>query len=132
VSYLFHPQSVHFPIALLLTATLFDILYLLRPREIFPTMSSYLTGLGLVGAVVAAALGFLDLTRQVALGVGTGVLIQHRLHSLLAYAATGFYLIAFVVRWRRGMRPWLYPFSVVGALLMVVTAYLGGEVRKIM
>jgi uncharacterized membrane protein len=132
VTFLFHPQTVHFPIALFLTATLFDFVYLFNRRDVFLLMSFYLIGLGLAGAAVSIVLGYVDLTKQVALGVGTGVLIQHRLHSLLAYAATAVYVLTFIGRWRRGMRGWLYPFSLAGAVLIAITGYVGGELRRVM
>jgi len=48
---LFHPNVVHFPIALWLTSTFFDLLGLRREKAIFREMAFWLVGLGLVELV---------------------------------------------------------------------------------
>ncbi len=128
----YHPLLVHFPIALWMTAALFDLLYLWRRESFFATAAKYLIGLGLLGAAVSIAAGWFDLLTQEALGVGTGLRLQHRLHALLAYGATAVYVVVFLGRWRRLSPGWTILLSLIGAGVVLVTGYLGGELRKVM
>ncbi len=129
---LLHPALVHFPIALWMTAALFDVLYLWRRDPFFATGARYLIGLGLLGAGVAMAAGWRDLLTQEALGIGTALRIQHQIHSLLAYGTTVLYAAVFLGRWRRPAPGWTILLSLVGAGAVVVTAYFGGELRRVM
>jgi uncharacterized membrane protein len=130
---LYHPLLVHFPIALWMTSALFELLYLAQRRELYATMARWLIGLGLLGAAVSIGSGWVDLLRQEALGVGTALRLQHRLHSLLAYSATATYLIVFFGRWRRPtVAGWTILLSLLGAALIGITGFVGGELRKVM
>lgn len=53
----FHPLSVHFPIALLLVATLFKIVSLWSRNKVWPQAGSILLGLGILGAWIAIFTG---------------------------------------------------------------------------
>ncbi|WP_081212192.1 DUF2231 domain-containing protein [Salegentibacter sediminis] len=53
----FHPLSVHFPIALLLVATLFKIVSLWSRNKLWPQAGSILLGLGILGAWIAIYTG---------------------------------------------------------------------------
>ena len=131
--FLFHPLVVHFPVALWLTSFLFDLLYARTKERFFKTASTYLIGLGLVGAVVAMVTGFVDYVPLVAEGVGQAFVDQHRVHSVLAYASTLVYLGIFLARWRRPMSSAVYLASaLVGAALIAITGYFGGEIRRVM
>ncbi len=131
--FLYHPLIVHFPVALWMTSALFEVLYLARREVLYATVSRLLIGLGLLGAAASIASGFLDLNRQVALGVGSGILLQHRLHSLLAYGATAAYLVVFLGRWRRAAVPaWTTVLSLVGAVATAAVGFSGGELRRVM
>ncbi|TMI80448.1 MAG: DUF2231 domain-containing protein [Bacillati bacterium ANGP1] len=131
---LFHPNVVHFPIALWLTSTFFDLLGLRREKAIFREMAFWLVGLGLVGAAVSILFGWTDLLAQERQGVATGVLLRHRVHSWLAYSSTAAYLGVFVWRWRTEHRlsPGALLLSLLGAGLVAVAGYLGGEMRNVM
>ncbi|OGG51708.1 MAG: hypothetical protein A3F84_23450 [Candidatus Handelsmanbacteria bacterium RIFCSPLOWO2_12_FULL_64_10] len=52
-----HPLIVHFPIALLLTSVLADLLALLRLRTVFKDVALFLLILGVIGAVAAGVSG---------------------------------------------------------------------------
>ena len=132
---LIHPLVVHFPIALWLTAAFFDILGDQRPeRPFFREAAYWLIGLGVLGGLVSIAAGWMDLLNLEAQGVGTGVLTRHWPHSLLAYAATGVFLVLFVWRWRTGNRvpSWMVAISVAAAVAVGITGYLGGDIRQVM
>ena len=132
---LIHPAIVHFPIALWLTSTLFDLIgWRRREQALYREMAFWLIGLGLLGAAASILFGWTDLLDQMRQGVGTGLLIRHRLHSWLGYVGTAVYLVAFVWRWRTANRltAGLMFLSLLGAGLITVTGYLGGDMRSVM
>ena len=131
---LIHPLVVHFPIALWLASTLFDVLARWRTDPMFPRAAYWLVGLGLIGAALAIALGWADLFSLEAQGVGTAVVTKHGYHSWTAYGATAVYLANFVWRWRTDNRAAgrLLPLSLLGAALIAATGYLGGDLRNVM
>jgi uncharacterized membrane protein len=132
---LIHPFVVHFPIALWLTAALFDVLRLRRPdRELFRESAYWLTGLGLLAAFASIAAGWFDLLGLEAQGVGTGLEQRHFTHSMTAYLTTAAFLCLFVWRWRARNPPpgWVAAVTVAGALAVALTGYLGHEMRLLM
>jgi uncharacterized membrane protein len=132
VGYLFHPPVTDFPIALWVTALLFDLLYWRRGSEAYRTMGTWLVALGLAAAPVAVATAFYDLARLQREGVGSAFLARHATHSVLAYAATALYLVNLVVRWKRPQaRGWVLLLSAVGAGLLVLVGYFGNQVRQV-
>lgn len=131
---LVHPLVVHFPVALWLVATGFDLLGGRHRDPFFRQAASWLLWLGLAGAAVSILLGWVDLLAAESQGVGTALLIRHRTHSLLAYLATAAYLTSALGR-RRVSGPLPRPalaLSLLGAALVAVTAFLGGEMRQVM
>lgn len=133
VGYLFHPPVTDFPIALWVTALLFDLLYWRRGSDAYRAMGTWLVALGLVAAPVAVATAFYDFARLQREGVGTAFLARHTAHSLLAYAATAVYLANLVVRWKAPRaRGWVVFLSAVGAALLVLVGYFGNRVRQVM
>jgi uncharacterized membrane protein len=129
-----HPLVVHFPIALWLASTLFDVIAWRRPESPLKESAYWLVGLGLAAALVSIALGWADLLSAERQGVGTALLIRHRVHSVVAYAATAAYLGNFAWRWRSYNKPGpgFLVLSLVGAALIAVTGYLGGTLREVM
>ena len=131
---LIHPLVVHFPLALWLTSVLFDLLAWRREDPMYRRTAHWLVGLGLLGAGLSILFGWTDLLAQERQGVGTGLLLQHRTHSLVAYLATASYVASFL--WRVLMQDriagGLLTLSLLGALLIAVTGYLGGELRNVM
>jgi uncharacterized membrane protein len=132
---LLHPVVVHFPIALWLTSTLFDLLgWRRREAPIYRDMAYWLVGLGLLGAGVSILFGWTDLLGQMRQGVGTGLLLRHRLHSWLGYLSTAIYLVIFIWRWRTANRltAGIMLLSLLGAGLITVAGLLGGDMRSVM
>src|SRR5512141_856727 len=97
---LLHPLAVHFPLALWLTSALFDLLAWRRKDPLYRRAAYWLVGLGLLRALVSIALGWIDLLAQESAGVGAGLVIRHRVHSVAAYAATAVYGMNCGWRWR--------------------------------
>ncbi len=131
---LIHPLAVHFPIALWLASTFFDLMVWRRKDPAFQRAAYWLVGLGILGAALSIASGWLDLLAQESQGIGTALLTRHRVHSLIAYAATACYVANFAWRWRSDNRltnPFL-GLSILGAILVAVAGYLGGQMRNVM
>ncbi|HSB68607.1 MAG TPA: DUF2231 domain-containing protein [Candidatus Methylomirabilis sp.] len=131
---LIHPLVVHFPLALWLTSVLFDLLAWRREDPMFRRAAHWLVGLGLLGAAVSILFGWVDLLEQERQGVGTGLLMRHRIHSVVAYLATASYVASFLWRVRRQhrMQGVLLALSLLGAILIAVAGYLGGDLRNVM
>lgn len=132
--FLFHPLVVHFPVALWLTSFLFDLLFARTRQRSFATTSTYLVGLGLAGAAVSIIMGFVDYVPLVAEGVGQAFIDRHRVHSYLAYAATGAYGGILLGRWRWRTMPTVVYLgtAAIAAVLIGLTGFLGGEIRRVM
>jgi uncharacterized membrane protein len=131
---LIHPLVVHFPVALWLTSTFFDVMSWRKDDALHRRVAYWLVGLGLLGAAMSIAFGWIDLVGLERQGVGTGLLLRHRVHGLIAYAATALYLANFVWRWRTQNRRTavVLALSFLGAILTAIAGYLGGEIRGLM
>ena len=122
-----HPMLIVFPLGLLATSVIFDILYLATANADLATFSFWAIAAGLVGGLLAAIFGFIDWmaipkdTRARRIGAlhGGGNLLV-----VLLFAAS--FLMRTV---RAAYLPDLLPFivSVIGAGIALVTAWLGGE-----
>lgn len=131
---LLHPFAVHFPLALWLTSAFFDLMAWRRGDPVYRRAAYWLVGLGLLGAFLSIASGWIDLLDQTRQGVGPGLLLRHRLHSGVAYAATMAYAVNFGLRYRSQNRlaGTLLVLSLVGAVLIAITGYLGAAMRTVM
>ncbi len=132
--FLYHTFAVHFPIALLLASGVFDVIYLTTRDRFYDRAGRTLIGFGLLTALIAIILGFVDFTALVAADVGQAFVDQHRRHSTFAYAGVAVYLVSFVLRWRRPdlNRAALGIFLVLGAVLIIWATWLGSHIRKVM
>jgi uncharacterized membrane protein len=122
-----HAILIVFPLGLLATAVIFDVIYLFTGNPNLALVSFWMIAAGIVGGFVAAPFGWWDWfhipkgTRAKAVGLTHGV-------------GNVVVLLLFVVTWwiRRGAAD-LAPsttallFSFAGAALALFTAWLGGE-----
>lgn len=122
-----HPMLIVFPLGLLVTAVVFDIVYLSTQDTIFSTIAFYNIAAGLIGGLLAAVFGWIDWfaipggTRAKSVGLthGLGNVVLVLLFGIswlirlgaVDYVPTTFALIL----------------SFAGILLGLVTAWLGGE-----
>jgi uncharacterized membrane protein len=120
-----HPILIVFPLGLLVTALLFDVLYLLIGVATFAAVSFWNITVGIVGGVVAGVLGFIDWqaipdgTRAKAIGRWHGlgntvVLLLFAASWLIRLVAPDLFGIAFLV-------------ALVGGAASLVSGWLGGE-----
>lgn len=55
-----HPMLIVFPLGLLATAVIFDIVYMITGNQNLPTASYYMIAAGVLGGLLAAIFGFID------------------------------------------------------------------------
>lgn len=123
----FHPPSVNFPIAMLLSAVLAEILWVVTDQPRFRFASRFCLWVGAVGAVAAAVLGWC--LAGVRLTDPSWLLTTHR------WLGTGTALVAVVVlvlseQSRRRNAPrsetGFWSGLVIAALMVAVTGFFGG------
>ena len=122
-----HPILIVFPLGLLATSVIFDILCAATGNPQFPVVAYWMIAAGVIGGLVAAVPGFVD---WLAIPKDT------RAKRIGLYHAIGndIVLVLFAVSWwlRRGApnhEPTTVAFalSVVAVLLALFTGWLGGE-----
>jgi len=133
-----HPMFVHFPIVLwLLTAASMVVVAARREhfaqRSFWPRVSLWLVSLGTLGGIVAASFG--DMASDIAREKGFPTApIEH--HEELALTTLWIFIFVTAVQlflyWRRieltrGLTWLLTLVGVIGAILVLVTAYYGGH-----
>ncbi|HEX8181208.1 MAG TPA: DUF2231 domain-containing protein [Pyrinomonadaceae bacterium] len=122
-----HPILIVFPLGLLATSVIFDILYMATSNQQFPVVSYWMIAAGIIGGLVAAVPGFVD---WLAIPKDTRAKRVGLIHAI----GNDLVLILFAVSWwlRRGM-PNQAPdtlalaLAIVAVLLSLFTGWLGGE-----
>jgi uncharacterized membrane protein len=123
-----HPILIVFPLGLLATSVIFDVIHLVTGNGQFAVVSYWMIAAGIVGGVVAAVPGFVDWwaipqnTRAKRVGLVHGV-------------GNDIVLVLFAISWwmRRGNAPEYRPDTIalvlsgIGFLLALLTGWLGGE-----
>jgi uncharacterized membrane protein len=122
-----HPMLIVFPLGLLVTAVVFDLIYLFTRDESFATVAYWNIAAGIIGGLIAAVPGLIDWlaipagTRARAIGAwhATGNVVL-----LLLFAASGWL--------RRDVAGYIPDTLALGlafaaVALGLVTAWLGGE-----
>jgi uncharacterized membrane protein len=121
-----HPILIVFPLGLLATGVVFDVIYLIWSNPIMATVAYWMIAAGIIGGALAAPFGWID---WFAIRQGTrakSVGLMHGLGNVLV-------LLLFIGSWwlRRDApeRPDTLELilSFAGAVLALVTGWLGGE-----
>jgi uncharacterized membrane protein len=122
-----HPTLIVFPLGLLATSVIFDILYLITDRTGFQISAAYTIGAGIIGGLVAAVFGLIDWS---AIPRGTRAKRVGAAHGLGNVVV----LLLFAASWllRRSEENWdpnalALICSFAGIILAGVTGWLGGE-----
>jgi uncharacterized membrane protein len=121
-----HPMLIVFPLGLLATAVLFDIIYLVSGNPQWTVVAYYLVGAGLIGGLAAAAFGWLD---WFVIPSGTRAKRIGLWHGLGNVVVLALFILSWVLR---RDNPSLPPTGAIvaglaGVGLALVTAWLGGE-----
>lgn len=124
-----HPLFVHFPIALLGTSLVFDIVGLVRNEPVWWTIAFWNIALGLVVGLVTATTGLLDSLRIRQDSPAAKLVTPHLLSMVAALSCYG---IALIVRGGTGIPSskgtlTTLVLEAVGLVLLIVGGYLGGE-----
>lgn len=120
-----HQMLIVFPLGLLATSVIFDILYFSRDEMNFAIASYYTMAAGIVGAVLAAIFGLTDWLNVPSATRAKSVGMWHGGGNLLV-------TLLFLASWylRRGTLvpdSTTFTLSLIGVLLALVTGWLGGE-----
>jgi uncharacterized membrane protein len=122
-----HPMLIVFPLGLLTTAVVFDVLYLITNRTGFQIAAAYTIAAGVIGGVLAAAFGLVD---WLAIPPGTRAKRIGRIHA----GANLIAMLLFAVSWllRAGADNWdpsasALVASFAGLVVVSVGGWLGGE-----
>ena len=122
-----HQMLIVFPLGLLATAVLFDLVWLVRDRPGWAASSYHMIAAGVIAGLVAAVFGFLDWT---AIPAGTRAKRIGVLHAVGNVIVILFFAASW---WLRYAGDPLLPsgaaigLGVAGALLATITGWLGGE-----
>jgi uncharacterized membrane protein len=123
-----HPALVAVPIGAWVASFVFDIgSHITRDPQFLAEGSRWLIGIGVLGALAAATLGFLDL---LALPGGTRVFRTALLHMTVNLVATTLYVVGFVIRVGDQLGPVGWGPLLLSAAALValgVGGFLGGE-----
>jgi uncharacterized membrane protein len=122
-----HPMLIVFPLGLLSTAVIFDLLYLITGEEQLAIFSYWAIAAGVIGGLAAAVFGLID---WLAIPRGT----RARQIGLMHGGGNVVIVVLFASSWLLriddpAFLPDLLPFilGVLGAALALFTAWLGGE-----
>jgi uncharacterized membrane protein len=122
-----HQQLVVFPIGLLATAVVFDVLRLITDNDGFATASYYMIAAGIIFGLLAAVFGVID---YIAVPAGTRARRIGAMHGLGNVVVVVLFAVSWLLRTGEpGHVPTTFAFllALLGALLATVTGWLGGE-----
>jgi uncharacterized membrane protein len=122
-----HPMLIVFPLGLLATAVIFDVLYQVTSNADLAVFSFWAMAAGLVGGLIAAIFGLVD---WMAIPNGTRAKRIGAFHGGGNLIVVLLFALSFMMRTSRAAYlPDRLPFIValLGAAIALVTAWLGGE-----
>src|SRR3954471_21112855 len=122
-----HPMLIVFPLGLLATAVIFDILYLITDRTGFQISAAYTIAAGVLGGLVAALFGAADLR---GIPAGTRAKRVGTIHGLGNVIVVLLFGVSWLLRlnadnWEPSAGALILSF--IGIILSLGTAWLGGE-----
>lgn len=121
-----HPILIVFPLGLLSTAVIFDILFLITLNPTFAIVSFWMIASGLIGGLLAAVFGLIDYlnipndTRAKRIG---------RIHAMVNVVAMVLFALSLWLRWDSPNVPATTAllFSFAGVLVALLGGWFGGE-----
>jgi uncharacterized membrane protein len=122
-----HPMLIVFPLGLLVTAVIFDVVHLITDRSGFAVAAAYMIAAGIVGGLVAAVFGLVD---WLPIPSGTRAKRIGALHGVGNVVVVALFAISWLLRvgadeWRPGALALVFSFA--GVAVGGVTAWMGGE-----
>lgn len=121
-----HPMLIVFPLGLLATSFVFDVLRQATGATGFATASYYMIPAGVIGGLAAAVFGLVD---WLAIPEQTRARWIGAVHGIGNVIVTGLFILSWLLRRGDPLRPGTGPIvlSLIGVLLALVTGWLGGE-----
>src|ERR671923_1815668 len=121
-----HPMLIVFPLGLLATAVIFDIIYLVSGESQWTTVAYYMIGAGVIGGLAAAVFGWLDWfaipnrTRAKRIGLW---------HGVGNVVVVALFILSWLLRRENVEVPptGAIVAGLLGLVLAAVTGWLGGE-----
>jgi uncharacterized membrane protein len=121
-----HKQLIVFPLGLLATAVIFDVISRLTANSKWTEVAFYMIGAGILSGLLAAVFGLVDW-----LGIPSGTRAKRvgAVHGLGNVLVVLFFLASFFLRWPDPLNaPDLaYACAYAGFFLALITGWLGGE-----
>jgi uncharacterized membrane protein len=121
-----HPMLIVFPLGLLATAVVFDIIYLVSDNTEWTLVAYYMIGAGILGGLAAAATGWLDWFKIPSATRAKRIGLWHGLGNVLVL---GLFVVSWVLRRDNPLAPSTEAIvaGLAGVVLAAVTGWLGGE-----
>jgi uncharacterized membrane protein len=121
-----HQMLIVFPLGLLATGVLFDLIYIANARPMMAAVAYWMMAAGIIGGVLAAPFGLAD---WIAIPSGTRAKKIGGVHGLGNVVVLLLFLGSWWLRRADIQSPTVvaHTLSFIGAALAMVTAWLGGE-----
>ncbi len=120
-----HQMLIVFPLGLLATSFVFDIVYLVNGAPRFADISFWMIGSGVIGGLFAAVFGLVDF---LAIERGTRAKRIGAIHGLGNVVVLGLFAISLALRYGTILPATnALVMSALGVALAVITGWLGGE-----
>lgn len=121
-----HQMLIVFPLGLLATAAIFDLIYLLGGPSSLELASWYMIAAGIIGGLVSAVFGLVD---WIGVDGGTRAKRIATWHGLGNVGVVALFFISWLIRRPLPLHPpaWAFILSYIGAGLALITGWLGGE-----
>jgi uncharacterized membrane protein len=121
-----HPMLVVFPLGLLATAVIFDIIYLVASNPQWTLVAYYMIGAGVIGGLAAAVFGWLD---WFAIPKGTRARRIGLWHGVGNVVVLTLFILSWVLRRESPAEPptGAIVAGLTGFVFAAITSWLGGE-----
>jgi len=121
-----HSMLIVFPLGLLATAVIFDLIYLVTNSGRWAEISYWMIAAGIVGGLIAAVFGFLDWTK---IPAGTRAKKVGTVHGVGNVLVVGLFAVSWLLRSGLPTSPGTAALtcSFAGGGLALLTGWLGGE-----
>lgn len=121
-----HPILIVFPLGLLATAVIFDVISLFTANRTWSFVAFWMIGAGLIGGLVAAVFGLID---YLYIPKGTRAKRIGMYHALVNVTAIILFALGFMLRWDVPDSPTTTALlcSFAGAALALLGGWFGGE-----
>lgn len=121
-----HQMLVVFPLGLLVTSVIFDLIAMGTRNGGWSAIALYLIGAGIIGGLAAAIFGLID---WLTIPGGTRAKSIGLWHGVTNVVVVVLFIISWVLRWNTPRTPglWALILSFVGIGLALIAGWLGGE-----